>query len=328
MTIDDIARELNISKTTVSSAISGKGRIGTKTREKVLKYINENNYRPNALAKGLAQSRTFNIGFVMPEDYNLTELSFFQNCMWGISSKASELDYDVIISMVTENNISRLERLVDNQKLDGIILGRTLENDPAVEYLKNAGIPFVAIGAAEDKSVPQIDNDHLAGSSELTSLLLKEGIRKLALIGGSMRHIVNQNRLKGYEDAFKKNKIAIDDSVIYTDTCSKIRIEEAVRDLLLKKAECILCMDDAICIHVLNTLENEAVRVPRDIKVASFYNSRMLENHQPAITSLQFDAMELGAASCRLLADCIEKREAANQTLLGYQLVINESTKF
>ncbi len=87
-------------------------------------------------------------------------------------------------------------------------------------------------------------------------------------------------------------------------------------------------MDDAICIHVLNTLENEAVRVPRDIKVASFYNSRMLENHQPAITSLQFDAMELGAASCRLLADCIEKREAANQTLLGYQLVINESTKF
>lgn len=328
MTIDDIARELNISKTTVSRAISGKGRIGTKTREKVLKYINENNYRPNALAKGLAQSRTFNIGFVMPEDYNLTELSFFQNCMWGISSKASELDYDVIISMVTENNISRLERLVDNQKVDGIILGRTLENDPAVEYLKNAGIPFVAIGAAEDKSVPQIDNDHLAGSSELTSLLLKEGIRKLALIGGSMRHIVNQNRLKGYEDAFKKNKIAIDDSVIYTDTCSKIRIEEAVRDLLLKKAECILCMDDAICIHVLNTLENEAVRVPRDIKVASFYNSRMLENHQPAIASLQFDAMELGAASCRLLADCIEKREAANQTLLGYQLVINESTKF
>lgn len=327
MTIDDIARELNISKTTVSRAISGKGRIGTKTREKVLKYINENNYRPNALAKGLAQSKTFNIGFVMPEDYNLTELSFFQNCMWGISSKASDLDYDVIISMVTENDISRLERLVDNRKVDGIILGRTLDNDPAVEYLKNAGIPFIVIGAAEDKGVLQIDNDHLAGCSELTSLLLKQGTGKLALIGGSMRHIVNQKRLKGYQDAFEKNRIPIDDSVIYTDTCSKVKIEEAVRELLLKKAECILCMDDAICIHVLNTLEREAVKVPGDIKVASFYNSRMLENHQPAITSLRFDAMELGAASCRLLADCIEKREAEVQTLFGYQLIINESTK-
>lgn len=328
MTIDDIARELNISKTTVSRAISGKGRIGTKTREKVLKYINENNYRPNALAKGLAQSRTFNISFVMPEDYNLTELSFFQNCMWGISSRASELDYDVIISMVTENDISRLERLVDNQKVDGIILGRTLESDPAVEYLKSTEIPFAAIGTVEDKSVPQIDNDHLAGCSELTSLLLKEGIRKLALIGGSMRHIVNQNRLKGYRDAFEKNEIAIDNSVIYTDTCSKVKIEEAVRKLILKNAECILCMDDAICIHVLNTLEREGVKVPQDIKVASFYNSRMLENHQPAITSLQFDAMELGAASCSLLVDYIEKKEAADQTLLGYKLIINESTKF
>ena len=77
MTIDDIARELNISKTTVSRAISGKGRIGNKTREKVLQYINENNYRPNALAKGLAQSRTFNIGFVMPGDNNIVQLSFF-----------------------------------------------------------------------------------------------------------------------------------------------------------------------------------------------------------------------------------------------------------
>lgn len=327
MTIDDIARELNISKTTVSRAISGKGRIGISTREKVLKYINENNYRPNALAKGLAQSKTFNIGFVMPEDYNLTELSFFQNCMWGISSKASDLDYDVIISMVTENNISRLERLVDNQKVDGIILGRTLESDPAVEYLKSTGIPFIAIGATEDKNVLQIDNDHLAGCSELTSLLLNEGTRKLALIGGSMRHIVNQKRLRGYQDAFVKNRISIDDSVIYTDACSKIKIEEAVRELLLKKAECILCMDDAICIHVLNTLESEAVKVPQDIKVASFYNSRMLENHQPAITSLQFDAIKLGAASCSLLADHIEKREAADQTLLGYKLVINESTK-
>lgn len=327
MTIDDIARELNISKTTVSRAISGKGRIGIETREKVLKYINENNYRPNALAKGLAQSRTFNISFVMPEDYNLTELSFFQNCMWGVSSRASDLDYDVIISMVTENDISRLERLVDNRKVDGIILGRTLENDPAMEYLKKTGIPFIAIGAAEDKSVPQIDNDHLAGCSELTSLLLKKGIRKLALIGGSIRNIVNQNRLKGYQDAFEKNKISVDNGVIYTDACSKIKIEEAVKELLLKRVECILCMDDAICIHVLNTLESEGFKVPQDIKVASFYNSRMLENHQPAITSLQFDAMELGAASCSLLVDCIEKKEVADRTLLGYQLVINESTK-
>lgn len=327
MTIDDIARELNISKTTVSRAISGKGRIGIKTREKVLQYINENNYRPNALAKGLAQSRTFNIGFVMPGDYNIVELSFFQTCMWGISSKASGKDYDVIISVVTESDISQLERLVDNHKVDGIILGRTLEKDLAIEYLKKTEIPFVVVGSTEDENVIQIDNDHLAGCSELTGMLLGNGIRKLALIGGSMSHIVNQNRLKGYQEAFVKNGIPIDSRLIYTDIVSRDKIEEVVKELLGKETECILCMDDAICSHVLNALKNENVKVPEEVKVASFYNSRILENNQPAITSLQFDVMKLGAVSCELLFNCIDKVEAANQTLLEYKLVINESTK-
>lgn len=327
MTIDDIARELNISKTTVSRAISGKGRIGMETREKVLKYINENNYKPNALAKGLAQSKTFNIGFVMPGEYNIVDLPFFQRCMWGISTKASSLDYDVIISMVMEGDISQLVRLIDNHKVDGIILGRTLQKDEPMEYLKSVGIPFVAIGSTADESVIRIDNDHLAGCSELTSILLLKGMRKIALIGGSMSHIVNQNRLNGYREAFGKNGVPIDSSLIYTEADNGLKIESIVKELLQKKVECILCMDDAICGHVLNTLNRENVKIPEEMKVASFYNSSILESNQPAITSLQFDVAELGIVSCQMLIDCINKKEVAKKTLLGYELIIKESTK-
>lgn len=327
MTIDDIARELNISKTTVSRAISGKGRIGKETREKVLKYINENNYKPNALAKGLAQSKTFNIGFVMPGEYNIVDLPFFQRCMWGISTRASSLDYDVIISMVMEGDISQLVRLIDNHKVDGIILGRTLQKDEPMEYLKSAGIPFVAIGSTADESVIQIDNDHLAGCCELTSMLLLKGIRKIALIGGSMSHIVNQNRLLGYREAFDKIGVAIDSSLIYTEADNGLKVESIVKDLLQKKAECILCMDDAICGHVLSTLNRRNIKIPEEIKVASFYNSSILENNRPAITSLQFDVEGLGSVSCQLLIDCIHKKEVDRKTLLGYELIIKDSTK-
>lgn len=327
MTIDDIAKALNISKTTVSRAISGKGRVGLETREKVLKYINENNYRPNALAKGLAQSKTFNIGFVMPGDYNIVDLPFFQRCMWGISTKASSMDYDVIISMVMEGDISQLVRLIDNHKVDGIILGRTIEKDDPMEYLKSAGMPFVVIGSTACESVIQIDNDHLAGCSELTSLLLLKGLRKIALISGNMSHIVNQNRLNGYREAFVKNKVPIDSSLIYTDADNGLKIESIVKDLLQKRAECILCMDDAICSHVLNTLNRENVKIPEDIRVASFFNSSLLENNQPAITSLQFDVAELGIVSCQMLIDLINKKEVPKKTLLGYELIIKESTK-
>lgn len=78
ITISDVAEALGVSKTTVSRAISGKGRIGEATRQKVLAYIEEHDYKPNVIARGLAQSKTFNLCVVMPEDYALVDLPFFQ----------------------------------------------------------------------------------------------------------------------------------------------------------------------------------------------------------------------------------------------------------
>lgn len=76
ITISDVAEALGVSKTTVSRAISGKGRIGEATRQKVLQYIDEHDYKPNVIAQSLAQSKTFNICVVMPGDYALVDLPF------------------------------------------------------------------------------------------------------------------------------------------------------------------------------------------------------------------------------------------------------------
>ena len=85
MTIADVAEALNISKTTVSRAISGKGRIGAETRRKVMEYIEKHNYKPSVIAKGLAQSKSYNIGWVMPSDYSVVDLPFFQKCLMAVS---------------------------------------------------------------------------------------------------------------------------------------------------------------------------------------------------------------------------------------------------
>ena len=120
-TIEDIARELGVSKTTVSRAISGKGRIGQATRERVLKFIEEHDYRPNVLARGLAQKKTYNLALLLPKDYAVTEFPFFKDCMNGICEVASEHDYDIIISMVSGEDISQIQRLELNRKVDGMI---------------------------------------------------------------------------------------------------------------------------------------------------------------------------------------------------------------
>ena len=327
MTIDDIARELSVSKTTVSRAISGKGRIGQQTRDKVMAYIKKNDYMPSAIAKGLAQKKTYNIGFVMPGDCNLMDIPFFQKCLLGVSEMAASLDYDVLVSITSEHDISQLERLVNNHKVDGIILSRTLIDDEAVRYLCEKGIPFITIGTAKDKNIIQIDNDHRRACKELVSLLLAKGIRKMALLGGDKTHMVSEKRLKGYMDAYSEQGISLDHSLIYMDVNNNVIVDEIVENLISDNIECIVCMDDFICMQVLNKLRKQKIRVPADVKVASFYNSLLLERNIPAITCLSFDIHELGMVTCKTLIDHIEEKEVQYRTLLGYEVSMRESTQ-
>lgn len=148
ITIADVADALGVSKTTVSRAISGKGRIGKETRERVLAYIEKYDYKPNVIAKGLAQSKTYNICVVMPGEYDVVDLTFFQECLFGIQEIAGIMEYDILLSICKNNDISSLERIISNHKVDGVILMRTFVEDAQIEYLSTKEIPFVTIGSS------------------------------------------------------------------------------------------------------------------------------------------------------------------------------------
>lgn len=327
ITISDVADALGVSKTTVSRAISGKGRIGTETRERVLAYIKEHNYKPNALAKGLAQLKTYNIGVMLPEDYTLVDLPFFQTCLMGISEVAVSMDYDILLTMGRENETAQLMRMVENHKVDGIVLMRTFTKDESIEYLKKTGVPFVTIGSTNYADVVQIDNDHKNACRELISILLMKQMQRIGIVGGIESHVVTQNRLKGYLEAYENAGLPVEKDIIYVNADREAMIDRAVEKLLEANVDCIACLDDAVCMQVLNKLQKEHVYVPKDIKVASFYDSSILESHMPSITSLSFDVRELGMTACHILLDMIEGKEVEERTLLGYEVILKESTK-
>ncbi|MBQ0027256.1 MAG: LacI family DNA-binding transcriptional regulator [Lachnospiraceae bacterium] len=326
ITIGDIAEALGISKTTVSRAISGKGRIGEETVKKVQDYIKEHDYHPNPMAKGLANSRTYNIAWVMPGDSNRTDLPFFQRCMIGITSVASESDYDVLMSLVYDDDISSLERVIKNSKVDGVILGRTLVDDPRIRLLNASTLPFVAIGSSSNDSVIQIDNDHVKACSELTSSIILKGIRKTGLIGGTAEHVVNRHRLEGYKKALEHNNIKFDSTNVFMDSESNTSVCRAVDECLKHSVECIICTDDRICEQVMDYLKLKRLAIPDDIKVASFYNSSVLDNYNPPITTLKYDPLELGKEACRVLLDKIDGIAVKHKTLMDYEVLMRGST--
>ena len=255
ITIADIAKEMGVSKTTVSRAISGKGRIGNETREKILKYIEKKEYKPNVVAQGLAKSCTYNIGVAMPEDYCTVDAPFFINCLAGMHQTASLRGYDILVTVFDNDDISNLERIVVNRKVDGIILMRSFIEDKGIKMLKNRGMPFVVVGSSEEEGVMQIEQDNEGGCRELTSILLMKKLNRIALIGGNENYSVTQKRLKGFLGAFKEMGVVPRKELIYMNSDSPASIEWVVDSILDKGVDCIVCMDDNICSHVLNKLK-------------------------------------------------------------------------
>ena len=326
LTISDIAEALGVSKTTVSRAISGKGRIGRETKARVLRYITEHNYTPSAIAKALAKSTTYNISVVLPSECSMAELPFFQNCLNGIVNMAASMEYDVIITPVYNNDISQLQRAVANHKVDGVILTRTVKNDEAIRYLKEVQMPFVAIGMS-DEDVVQVDADHLGGARELTSMLINNGCSKIGLIGSSSSYMLVQKRLRGFMEAFEAAGMQFNEDLVYLDVEGAAKTEEVVSQLLDKHVDCIMCMDDSLCIYAINKIKAEYIRVPEDIQIVSFYNSDILDVVTPRITALDYDMIEIGREAFRVLYDLMDGRKIKSKTLLGYNVIVKDSTK-
>lgn len=326
-TIDDVARELGVSKSTVSRAISGKGRIGTKTRERVQRFIEEHDYRPNAVAKGLAQKKTYNLGLLLPMDYAATEYSFFKDCMKGICQEASRWNYDIIISMVEGEELSQVSRLVCNRKVDGVILSRATEHSFIQDYLRKNEMPYLVVGPGTEPGTVYVDNPNEEASRELTEIMLMKGIRRLALMGGKDDISVNESCFQGFVQAHEKMGVPVDASLIFRNVDNHLHAMEAVEASLAAQADGIVCMDDFISNLALGCLREKQVRLPEECRLASFYDSGQMEYNDPPITSVRFDTVMLGRNACRKLLRLLGEETEEEVPQLNYQVILRETTK-
>ena len=326
LTIKDVARALNVSTTTVSRSISGKGRIGEETARRVREYIQEHNYVPNAIAQGLADQKTYNIGVIVPEVDAVDSHAFFRSCVTGVCRELYGTLYDVVMIIDDDGGSGKLARALERGKLDGAVVSRAHVGGKTTSRLRQAGVPFVLVGSSPDKTICQVDHDHQSACAELTRLLLAGG-RELALLGGDLQLYVTQDRRQGFLTAHYEMGIPVRDDRLYFELNSPERVEAALDAALSSGAGCLVCMDDRICGMVLSLLHHRELRIPQDVQVASFYDSFMLESYTPAITTLHFDAQKLGAVACRMLLDQLEGRDVGIAEAVGYDIALRASTQ-
>ena len=333
ITMKDVAKLAGVSASTVSRVISDDQRISQATKDKVLKVMEKLNYYPNSAARSLASDKTEIIGLVMPscqEDIFINP--FFQEVLRGVSSITSQNSLDILIvtNHEGEDDLDVLKRIIQGQKVDGVILTRSQKNDKGISYLREHNIPFVLIGSClEYDDITAVDNDNEQAAYDLTSLLINKGREKIAFISGEIDSVVALKRYQGYLRALEYYNIEVKEEYFISDEF----LEESGYQLMSQLLElddipdAVVCADDLICVGALKRIKKEKnYNVPKDIMLASFNNTILAKYSDPAITSVDINGIQLGKIASKKLINIFNESQSRGKEVLDYEIKERDST--
>jgi DNA-binding LacI/PurR family transcriptional regulator len=329
--IRDVAMAAGVSESTVSRVLSGNKRISEKTRQKVMKIVDEMGYRPNAIATSLARNRSNSIGIVIPDsDNEFYSTTFFQEALRGISTVVSDNGYDVLISSGRPDEVTALKELVARRKVDGVILMRSHIKDQSIRFLHESKFPFVLIGTSvEYDDVYSVDNDNFGAAFELTKHILGQNRRNIAFIGGGSNFVYTMERLRGYEKCIESNGAELRKEYVRLDIDTVRKAYEAMSELLQlkRRPDAVIITDDTVCAGIMDSIRQNKLNIPDDIAVASFNDSLYNRLSIPPITSISVNSIELGRKAaetiCRILSgDSVDIKKIR----VDFRLLARDST--
>ncbi|UXR68865.1 catabolite control protein A [Staphylococcus sp. IVB6246] len=314
VTIYDVAREANVSMATVSRVVNGNQNVKPATRDKVNEVIKRLNYRPNAVARGLASKKTTTVGVIIPDISNI----YYSELGRGIEDIAMMYKYHTIISN-SDDDPKKEEEIFNNllsKQVDGIIfLGGTI-TDAIQEQIKQASIPVVVSGTnGKEADISSVNIDFVKASEEVTEKLLDSGAEKFAFIGGGYSKVAQEEVGKGLRNTLEKHGLSVDDHLVYVgDETYKdgLRAFEVIKD---SKPDAVLSISDEQAIGVVHGALDNGLSVPEDIQVVSFNNTRLVEMVRPQLSSVIQPLYDIGAVGMRLLTKYMNKEDVTDKNV-------------
>ena len=332
-TLESIAKELNISISTVSRVLNGKSkknRISKKTTELILKTAEKFNYQPNQLARSLRLNRSHTIGLIIPDISN----PFFARIVRYIEKSARDNGYSVIVTDSDENTQierSSLQFLI-SRKIDGLIISPVGKESEHLIKASNKNIPIVLIDRYfPDLKLPFVGSDNFSGSFEATNYLIQNGHTRISFIQGIKGTTVNQDRVNGFIEAFKTNNIPLDRSLIVGDNFGEQNgyVETRILLNLENKPTVIFAASNLISLGALKALYEENLNVPNDMSIISFDDQPYSDFLATPMTTVAQQSQDIGSIAFNLLMDKMESDSARElpKILLPTKLIVRKSVK-
>lgn len=207
--LKQLSARLQLSQTTVSRALNGYSDVSESTRQLVTKTARQLGYEPNQVARRLALGRAEAVGIVYPVEDEFMGNPLFLEMAHGVADRVNEAGFDVLMAVARDtSDLRTYERFVKGRRVDGVIVAHTQVDDKRIDFLKKAGMPFVAYGrTANADDFAWFDFDGEAGAAMAVRELVSRGHRRIAYLHAPLVYNFAHQRRAGFARAMRSARL-------------------------------------------------------------------------------------------------------------------------
>jgi len=326
ITIYDVASRAKVSLATVSRVLNNPEKVKEDTRIRVLNVIDQLGYRPNAIARGLASRKTTTVGIIVSD---MTRASIAET-LGGICDIAKKYKYTIkLFSIMRVEDVEDTLKDVIAEQVDGVLyLNDELEEEnlkKVVENLKSVRMPIVFCNVVSDFSnIPTVGINYEVAAYELTKKMIEKGKKNIYFISTTRKYSVNDRKEQGYLRAMKEANLEAKIERTTGDT----EINQPLFRYILDNnpIDGAIAARDSIAVSFLNVARFMGKRIPEDVAVVGFQNTRYAKLSRPMLSSIHLPVYDIGAVSMRLLTKLMNDEETVELNIMLPHAIVERET--
>ena len=331
ITIKDIAQRVGKSTTTVSRALNDYDDISAETKALIRRVADEMGYSPNAFAQRLQKQRTDTLAFILPTFGPRFSDPFFSELLAGIGNKAAQYGFDLLVATRPpgEAEMDAYRFNIQGHRTDGFIIVRTRRHDPRIDFLKEAGFPFVAFGRTlNSDDFSYVDEDGELGMALVINHLYKLGHRRIACLLPPEELTFAYYRRRGIERESQKLGLNPDQVWLQISDLTQ-RGGYQVTQTLLDQAHppsAIVACNDLMAFGAMSAVQERDLQVGKDISITGFDDIPLAEHSHPPLTTVHQPVYQIGGMVTEMLVKKIRGQAIENErVLLRPSLIVRSS---
>lgn len=337
VTILDVAKHAQVSKSTVSLVVNDSPLVREETRQRVLESIRELGYTPNISARSLISKKTNNLGVLMltenvkreSYDFDIETDLFSYDVISGIPEILLNTDYGLLNEQFCIfDSEQKLPQLIKTHRVDGLFIVGSLIEKEFSDLIRKTGIPAVVLGREHD-CFDSVTADVKQGAKAAALHLIQTGHKKLCYINCPVMFSTNRLRKTGFYQAVEEEGGSL---VHYMDVDAEhnsgIGGYEAMKKVWEsgERPDGVLAANDGIALGILRYFYENKIRVPEDVSMVSYEDSILSGYASPALSTIDIGKRRMGMEACRLLLDRIEDPDRKKESVvLPVRLVERDS---